>query len=1680
MQHARFIKSTQSSNKNDGESRPPNTRQNSGANKNKLSLSTRRNLQSLPPMQNSLMNANNAGSTLKIGRNSFDVLHSSPSMGHMNSNDVSNTRSPANSISKQKSSNNSITVGTINSSKNRNFTDPLNNPRYLKQDSIRSSSTSHLYKTQSASPSIYSPIPQNLSNQDEISLSQDPVQLMIWFHELRMSTEDVIIDQNVIPGLKIGDVCEIQPLRKAEDNNNSPNTASLVGATSPSQIPTSGDQVGTTNPPTLKNSVISTASGSSPTSLNKDQVKKLYFTIKNQNLLSSLKESTPASSKLNFQLSLISNPLQKLLDLLPRSLVQIRAITDLESIEADSIEIFIKDVNLSRDSMWNFSSSLVRNCVYIDQRLSFLNNRCGVVKYIYKNGQKILSAYIGENTKIVYRSESAKLTFLIQLSREMWHFEENGEIMFHKLVNTLFPKIFKNWRDKNTHHSITIVLFTSMDLTKIPWTSLGHGERPNNRRDYFRVVVDQINILHWDKIMANLRLEFANFKRDVMLNLGGNPIVNNVYNDIGFETSLNNPERTSHIMQGQQLPSVKGNILEAINLGLTLVTDRFRNTDLKHCLSHFVLITPGTGLFDVDYKLMLETSKKMHILDLALDLICLSQPPLHIVPLFRYKDSDQNGKLSYCVPTWCDISFYKDSSEFTSQWIPRCKIYELQMMGVMENNINDATVERLDNFNDPKSIVDVMDKYDNEIFNKPDSKAKNDKRKSHGINGHYKKRQHHKHKSIDLSGTLSLIKLNDNTSASTAKIDVGTNESSVLGTVTNIGSESSALSSLYTLNKVTDDSKSKVTPGSASFSPMSAALKSMRSTFNLNGSNLVKSSVSPSIQESSDNNSISKEFNEHNICDKISKPKGRKKPGSKRKDSHYYMTKRDLANQNMNMQTKGTHAIDNSKNKNFEHPNKFWVEIINPSQELHCDILGFLRSSRWNDVFPEKIRRKQVKWRSFQSPAALPTTTNVFPTKEQLQEDYTFQIYTVTLSWDNDLGLQSNQRLMREMIELRLALGFQICYSDLVKEVDASRLAHGGSDRVIKYFPQNDESCIGARIYLSLDDEIHRIYCESTGNLNVQLYKKRKTPEDQKVMLGYNEYDKEKAYIPLIRTRYADEYTPAHIDCINNQPKTYNWNQFDQLLAGYDDAIPEEKKEFHKMKFVVMPAEIPKNAFYINNDKLNDEEIRVEGLRRLIATIERGKYDPHKEGQPRKKEEILPEVSFYTGNLYDFLNDQAESYDSTGNQPSNSLMLQDGARFNKNIKLSQLAQELQSPGGVRLVDRTWHFKTHLHCFLGNELVSWIIGCFEDIDSREEATNFAQSLMDRGLLKHVENRHGLLDGYYFYEFQESYIDKNYKAEKSGWFGKKKTPSTSNMNQSEKVESDNESMKSPFLSPQDSVDTKKTNPQLIPDSEASSMADSSLKTKLKKKFILSRCVKYDADPFKKSFRPEIINVHYDRVHNPEHCYHIRLQWLNTTTKFIDDVIISWSRLCERYGLKLVETPWRELCTIPKFNPFHSFVDLRLALNPWLDPEFMDAKILKDNKFYYHLYLLKKSDFLLDNRSSIFFLKDHIDISYSWGKPIFQFAQYIHETGAYIVELRDNGDFFLAPNNIHLIRLNTLLTSMHDHDNIKSQALDSQKIMLNFRAACNDVETLKDIFREAKRSWREDYAQTVVPEV
>lgn len=1324
----------------------------------------------------------------------------------------------------------------------------------------------------------------------------EPIGINVKFHESRTSTENVLLDPKSLPGSRDGDVAELEPFE------------------GPSR-------------------------------------KKLIFQVRDS------KETRQVCG--GNQISILSGALQTLMDLKPRSqvLVSLRSKADCE---ADLIEIFIKDIYLSRGDMWNLSSQVCGKCFYRSQRVLFLDQTIrGTIHGIYKRGKKSFSGYAGEKTKIVFRSESARLIFLIQISREMWHFEETGEPMFQKLINSLLPKIFKVWKEMGTHHLITIALFTSIDLGEASWSELGPGEKPQNVQDYYRVVVDQVNIVMWGEIMASLRYEFANFMKDIMLK----------HDNEKWE------------IKGRFLPASKANLLEAINTGLSLVVDHFRDPDLRHTTNHFVVVSPGTGIFDVDYDLMVSTSRKMLYVDSAIDLICLSQPPMHVVPIFRYKEY---GKVQCCVPSWLDVSFWNSSNNF-SRWVPRCKMYEFQMMGVMGHEERLTSVEKLEFSPSPRSVTEAMDLYDEEVFKKEvhQNKARIPQRRS-GIL------------------PLSNLKSNALTQHFTESKPLDYAEPTISTAVgfTNSRANVSALSALLNLSK-----GGKKTP-------------------------FVSRTPSPSPETHERRSDAASEI-----------------VGTPTEISLFFRGK------------SSEEKFSNKKKTQESDIAQLWTVVENPSKSLTVEGTGMLFFGRWQHVFPPKVKRRAVKWVSLSSPASLPVTTSVFPTPHDFRSNYNFQIYDVILNCDDAEKMMTSADLMREMISLRLTLGFQICTGERVRKVEGERKPGGDPQLLITYIPKQVEGC---RIYMCLDDNIHRISCDYHGNVNVQVYHR-----SSNVTMALHK--EKKPYLSLIRTRYDDEYRPARLDTIKNTPKTFNWNQLDQLLAGYDDAMEDEKKHFNRIKFVVLPADIPKSSFGYSQDKLSAEEIRLEGLRKLISVIYRQRYISPEEGRRTgnkglRRDEVFPDVNFYTGNLFSFLSQQAETYKMTDNkQRKESLFFEPETRLSlqKDVKLPVLAQHLQSKKGINFVDRRWHWKTHVNCFLGQDLVSWLIENFEGIHTRVEAVEFGNKLMEESLFQHVEKNHSFLDGHYFYQLSKEYVMTHSpkrvatKDSDSSWFSKQKDNQPSPVLSARMSRADDRSSRLNFSM----LDASESHPTSSPEET--------------RKVILSRSLTVNCDPNGKSYKPELVTVHYDRVHNPDHCFHIRLEWLNNTSKLIEDTITSWSRQCESYGLKLVETPWNELCTLPTKNPFHSIVEISLSLNPWQDPEFnpLDdgeyCAILKQNVFFYHMYLLEVTGFLLDNRAALFFQDDSTEIFYSWGKPKFKFVQYIHKTGTYIAEIRDTGELVLAPNNTHIARVNL---SVGSRDSQKNQDFyfDSQKVMLDFRFICQNSQRLREIFREARTKW------------
>ncbi|KAI8354026.1 hypothetical protein BD560DRAFT_407914, partial [Blakeslea trispora] len=387
----------------------------------------------------------------------------------------------------------------------------------------------------------------------------------------------------------------------------------------------------------------------------------------------------------------------------------------------DHVELAFKEQYLGRSDMWRLQQSLKGTCVYHEKKILFVGSIKATVKRLFSNDEQITSGYVTETTKMVFRSASAKFFLFIQMSKEMWEFDEDGELYFEKAVSNFLPNLFSRWKDEGTNHVVSIVLFTRVyyeSNTDDPLINQASDGR--YYKDFYKVLADWETTDDWMSIIGPLKEEQLNFQPEVLLRSEGD----------------------CKVVNGQISAAYDGNVLEAINLALNPFDKHYVDRDLMRTGLSIILITPGVGKFSVNKKLLRLTNERMTDNGIAMDLVCLSPLPLHITPLMAYMDAKLTGETDihastdtlmpqrkpflggnspekttiftssnqklgyidplyldskdaptekyYAVPHWIDCSFYHhETGRFLKQdkYKTRCKMYELQMMGIMEHDL---------------------------------------------------------------------------------------------------------------------------------------------------------------------------------------------------------------------------------------------------------------------------------------------------------------------------------------------------------------------------------------------------------------------------------------------------------------------------------------------------------------------------------------------------------------------------------------------------------------------------------------------------------------------------------------------------------------------------------------------------------------------------------------------------------------------------------------------------------------------------------------------------------------------------------------------------------------------------------------------------------------------------------
>lgn len=1625
-------------------------------------------------------------------------------------------------------------------------------------------------------------------HKNTISLSHLPCS--IWVHDESFSRDEVLFNVGAFSdlGVKTGDLIEVSATR---NNQGEPTAAPKFDSAS--------------------NNAWDGSDIDAPKATHQGSDDKLNFKSQGGYLFLAKPLSAEIKSRQpNLQISVTSS-VANMFGFKNRSQV-ILSVKEPSQCSASHIELVFRDQYLLRADMWRLAmSELVGKPVYKGQKIMFLGSIKATVKSVYVGGNKVLSGYFSPHTIPVFRSESARYVLFIQMSREMWDFdsEGTGDILFSRVINGFLPEIFKRWAKIDARHLVTIVLFTRVQYDYTSPTSafaalstdnLNSRDLQTRSQDFYRVVVNDMPSGKWTTILNELKKEFRTFLRDVSIPQAYFPESPTKAEDVVHR----DPEIPATIA-GRPSTALQGNILEAINVASSYLSFEHIGRDLVRTGTSILVITPGTGVFEVDYDALAMTSELLTSRAIAIDLICLSPMPLHSAPLFRYripsndksrpvsKDSithssldvhvspvspdsptdrpshirsvtmpvkpisisqkvsklDRNKEKSeqwgYGIPHWIDISFWnprvhRDSRTAVNDvsktpvpstiarqaklFIPRVRMYEIQMMGVMESEQSNISVPYLLNNDntrpgrDMSPILRAQGSHEASSRPRPYLSPHGSSLRSHRSNGTRPgslmftmkdtKRGATQGPTKQLAKTMEWMDAYDNAifqkipdksrprkNHKSSGVKQGSTSSHIserrgsrLTTDTDKGLDKLARNNQTTHRESGDVPSTPRPPRSADPKPakksiMKSSVKmpapriSRSISFALRGLGPAPPRAGASTEVNAEHASAQPTSSRHGPTESISEPTSvgissatisdpmsspsTTTPKSKGSDTATTLSSEELtpsrpisirAAQKKKIEEGELGSQDNSlSTTNTELPHerdqslkgsgifpmkrigpKFdlaheasqneptmslspakalrpWIIPVNPCNPPKS---GPSRSSwfgRWQHVYPRMPSNSSVKWTSLKSPAILPLTTEEFPSRDELASDYLQTPYRVYQNDETDIQdvSKSREAILREMISLRLSHGFQIVVGKAVEETTGPF-----PPTSLSIFNIHSLSKDGVTIFMTLGNTIHRLVCVAGGGVEITKFSRKPF---RGAVLDPNDFTTR--YTPAVKTILSSQYCKNTIT-LQLPREEYNWNYADAYIAGHRDHLTDASKQlrFWRTRYVLIPVHLPANAGRprqsYNED--NEEEIHLLGINHMTNIWQRFKYVSPEERrfQPpasKTKDQNPLNIMFQTSNPSDVVAAELDRLlvDDPGLDSPVQLLPDSELLERSNISLLSLAQAIQGEKGVRMMDRRWHWRLHYNCFVGLELTTWMLQNFRDIDTREEAVDFGNELMKHGLFHHVQRRHNFRDGNYFYQISDEYRLVRPES-RSTWFSSRKPEkSTPNTPQTEGTKG---SPSGRFDSSLGGGDSRTETPTPV-------KAGSRTKVSV----YLSKSMKFDVDPRKRSNRPEVVDLHYDRLHNPDNCFHIEMSWLNATPKLVEDAVVTWATTAEKFGLKLVELPISEASSIVETQIFRRPYPVKMKINP---PEEPPPSLFSATSFasrgatdrlYYHKALLKKFDFVLDFEARGDFPPD-VDVSYSWGKPDFRYPQYVHRTGAVLAQVTDDGYFLFLTNRLY----------------------------------------------------------------
>ena len=303
----------------------------------------------------------------------------------------------------------------------------------------------------------------------------------------------------------------------------------------------------------------------------------------------------------------------------------------------DVVELSFRDQFATLPDMWRLRDMTRGACLHVGSELKTLHPRVSV-QSLYRAGKIVRSGVSSATTRFVYRSHSARIIWLVQMSPEMWHVADDGGTHCERLVQHVVSRVLAKWNQLRVQHSLTIALFArvlasgtgegkgarggagrrasrsaefepagAVDDDMPDWVvdnpcAGADGHRAKRRsaassqqRDYFHVAVDNDCLPlfrregsggeegQWGWIAHKLRHAIHGFG-EMLKRSGGGGGGGGV---ASFPSAPSSPSSPPLALA----PAADGNFLEAINLTLNLFEKQYMDRDLARTGSSMVVVT---------------------------------------------------------------------------------------------------------------------------------------------------------------------------------------------------------------------------------------------------------------------------------------------------------------------------------------------------------------------------------------------------------------------------------------------------------------------------------------------------------------------------------------------------------------------------------------------------------------------------------------------------------------------------------------------------------------------------------------------------------------------------------------------------------------------------------------------------------------------------------------------------------------------------------------------------------------------------------------------------------------------------------------------------------------------------------------------------------------------------------